>query len=169
MITLFTRVSAEPGPGQPDRNMFNVIIDPPRRGELPRLSLMPRLPTPLLASLLLRPLPLPGTTLLPGQRRIVRRRQRTVRRITLQQPLVLIDPLAQRRDLRQQPERQLNRRLAARPSDPLRIRNPHTRKIPCVLKESSRSPRPHVNAYASHALAQRVDGSVEVERASSAW
>jgi hypothetical protein len=26
-----------------------------------------------------------------------------------------------------------------------------------------------VNAYASHALAQRVDGSVEVERASSAW
>ena len=60
---------------------------------------------------------------------------------------MLIDPLPQQRDLRQQPQHQLNRRLTTRPRDPLRIRNPHKRKTPCAVKESSRSPRPHVNAY----------------------
>jgi AraC-like DNA-binding protein len=108
---------------------------------------MPRLTTTLLTTLLLRPLTLAGATLLPGQRRIVRRRQRTVPRITLQQTIVLINPLPQRGDLRQQAEHQLNRRLTTRPRDTLRIRNTHERKIPCALKESSRSPRPHVNAY----------------------
>lgn len=60
---------------------------------------------------------------------------------------MLIHPLTQRTDLRQQPEHKLNRRLPTSPSDPFRIRNTHERKIPCATKESSRSPRPHVNAY----------------------
>ena len=127
--------------------MLNVIIDPLGCGKLPALALMPRLPATLLTTLLLRTLTLPRATLLPGQRRIVRRRQRTVRRITLQQPIVLIHPLPQRPDLRQQSKHQLNRGLSTRPRDPFRIRNTHERKIPCDLKESSRSPRPHVNAY----------------------
>ena len=120
---------------------------------------MPRLPAALLTTLLLRSLALPRATLLTRQRRIVRRRQRTVRRITLQKPIVLIHPLPQRGDLRQQPEHQLNRRLTTRPSDPFRIRNTHDRKIPCALKESSRSPRPHVNAYPAavhHGQAQQL-------------
>jgi MFS family permease len=128
--------------------MLDVIIDPLGRDHLPALALMPRLSTTLLTTLLLRPLTLASATLLPGQRRIVRRRQRTIRRITLQQAIVLINPLPQRGDLRQQAEHQLNRRLTTRPRDTLRIRNTHERKIPCALKESSRSPRPHVNAYA---------------------
>ena len=127
--------------------MINVIIEPPRRDHLPGLALMPRLPTTLLTTLLLRALSLAGATLLPGQRWIVRRSQRTVRRIALQQAIVLIDPLPQRRDLRQQPEHQLPRRLPAGQSDSFRVRNTHDRKIPCVAKESSRSPRRHVNAY----------------------
>ena len=104
-----------PAPAR-DRNMLNVIIDPLRRGHLPGLALMPRLPAALLTTLLLGSLALAGATLLTGQRRIVRRRQRTVRRIPLQQAIVLIDPLPQRGDLRQQPEHQLNRRLTTRPA-----------------------------------------------------
>jgi hypothetical protein len=143
---LLAAVKPTPAPAA-HRNMINVIIDPLRYGELPGPALMPRLPAALLTTLLLGSLALTRATLLTGQRWIVRRRQRTVRRITLQQPIVLIHPLPQRRDLRQQPKHQLNRRLTTRPSDPLRIRNTHERKIPCALKESSRSPRPHVNAY----------------------
>ena len=139
--------------------MLNVIIDPLGCGKLPALALMPRLPATLLTTLLLRTLTLPRATLLPGQRRIVRRRQRTVRRITLQQPIVLIHPLPQRPDLRQQSKHQLNRGLSTRPRDPFRIRNTHERKIPCDLKESSRSPRPHVNAYANKIFIAGIDGS----------
>jgi len=116
---------------------------------------MPRLPAALLTTLLLGSLALAGATLLPGQRWIVRRRQRTVRRIALEQAIMLIDPLPQRRDLRQEAEHQLNRRFPARARDPFRIRNPHERKIPCDLKESSRSPRPYVNAYRSAAVRDR--------------
>jgi len=59
---------------------------------------------------------------------------------------MLIQPLAQLPDLRQQPEHELHRGLTTSPSDPFRIRDPHDRKIPCNPKESSRSPRPHLNA-----------------------
>ena len=127
--------------------MLNVSINPLRPRHLPGLALMPRLPAALLASLLLRTFALASATLLAGQRRIVRRRLGTVRRILLQQAVVLINPLTQRGDLRQQPEHQLPRRFPARQSDPFSIHNPHERKIPCALKESSRSSRPHVNAY----------------------
>ena len=81
---------------------------------------------------------------------------------------MLIHPLPQRRDLRQQAEHQLNRRPSTRPGDPLRVRNPHERKIPCAPKESFRSPRPHLNAYVGslveelqvtvHERIQGVDG-----------
>jgi transposase len=60
---------------------------------------------------------------------------------------VLINALTQRRDLGQQPEHQLHRRLPARPRDSLCLFDAHNRKIPCARKESSRSPRPHLNAY----------------------
>ena len=130
-----------------ERNMRNVIIDPLRCGELPGLALMPRLPAALLTQRLLRPTTRLLPPLLTGHRRIIRRRLRAVARVLLEQPLVLIHPLPQRGDLRQQPKHQLNRRLTTRPSDPLRIPNTHERKIPCALKESSRSPRPHLNAY----------------------
>ncbi len=65
---------------------------------------------------------------------------------------MLIHPLPQHDDLRQQPEDQLNRRLPTRPSDPFGIRNMHERKIPCIAQESSQSPRPHLNAYAGIVL-----------------
>jgi hypothetical protein len=61
---------------------------------------------------------------------------------------MLIQPLAQLPDLRQQPEHEFHRRLTTSPSDPFRIRDPHDRKIPCNPKESFRSPRPHLNACA---------------------
>ena len=59
---------------------------------------------------------------------------------------MLIDPPAQLPDLRQHPEHELHRRLTTSPSDPLHIRNPHKRKIQCIRKEPSQSPRPHLNA-----------------------
>src|SRR5450755_2794712 len=89
---LLAAIETMPAPAA-RRNMVNVIIDPPGRDHLPGLALMPWLPTALLTTLLLRALPLPRATLLTSQRRIIRRRQRTVRRITLQQTIVLIDPL----------------------------------------------------------------------------
>ena len=59
---------------------------------------------------------------------------------------MLLHPLTQRGDLRQQPEHQLPRRLPTRQRNPFSIRHSHERKIPCAREESSRSPR-HVNAY----------------------
>jgi hypothetical protein len=60
---------------------------------------------------------------------------------------MLIDALAQHRDLDQQPEHQLTRRLSTRHRNRCCLLDAHKRKIPCAKKESSRSHRPHLNAY----------------------
>ena len=138
---LLTAVKSTPAPAT-DRNMVNVIIDPLRCGEFPGLALMPRLPAALLTTLPLGSLALSARDAADGSTADRSTAPTNCPRITLQQPIVLIHPLPQRGDLRQQPQHQLNRRLTTRPSDPLRIRNTHERKIPCALKESSRSPRP---------------------------
>lgn len=85
------------------------------------------LPTGL-AQRLLRPPTRLSPPLLTRHRRITRRRQRTVGRVTPQQALVLVHPLTQRSDLRQQPKHQLPRRLHTRQRNRLSIRHTHKRE-----------------------------------------
>lgn len=129
------------------RQVLKALVDTLGRCDLARLALVARLAA-WLAQRRLRALARQRAALLARQRRITRRRQRAVRRIALQQPLVLIDALAQRRNLGQQPEHQHHRGLPARSRHPFCLLDAHKRKIPCARKESSRSRRPHLNAYA---------------------
>ncbi len=158
---LLTAIKPVPAPARHGK-MLKALLHSLRCGQLAGPALMTRLPASLtlLSALLLqaplRPLTRQRATLLTSQRRIVRRRQRTIRRIALEQPLVLIHPLAQHRDLSQQPKHQLACRLPTSQRNPLRIPNVHERKIPCAAQESSQSPRPHLNAYAALAMARRL-------------
>ena len=145
--TLLAAVETVPATAAPGQ-MLQALIDALWRSHLPRLALMAGLAARL-AQRRLRALARQRASLLTRQRRITRRRQRAVRRVALEQPLVLVNALTQLGDLRQQPQHQLHRRLAPGPRHLLGFLDPHNCRIPCTEKDSSRSPRPRLNAYAA--------------------
>jgi hypothetical protein len=105
----------------------------------------------LALKLLLRALPRQLPALLARQRRIRRRRHRTVTRVAVHLPLELLDPLLQPGHLTQpvkQPQHQLARGLPTRQCDRFRLASLHDRKIPSTKKESCSQSRDHLNAYA---------------------
>jgi hypothetical protein len=109
----------------------------------------------LTLQLLLRALTRELPTLLTRQRRIRRRRQRTVTRIAAQLPPEFLDLLPQPRHLVERVEQhhdQLARGLPSRHRDHLGSRSIHERKIPFAEKEPCRSRRHPVNAYQLHAV-----------------
>jgi hypothetical protein len=134
------------------------------------LASLPALALQLLLRAVTRQLP----TLLTRQRRIRRRRHRTVARGAVHLPLELLDPLLQPRHLLhrpddltghvKQPDHQLARRFPASQRDRFRLRSIHDRNIPSIQKESCSPPRHHLNAYGSLGS---TSGEVEIPAAAS--
>ena len=104
---------------------------------------------PLALQLPLRALPRQLTALLSRQRRIRRRRHRTVARGAVHLPLKLLEPLLQPSHLVQrikQPDNQRPCRLPTSHRDRFRLDPIHDRRIPSIQKESCSPPRHHLNA-----------------------
>ena len=124
-----------------------------RLGRRPAGTLMTRLPAltarfaPLALQLLLRALPRQLTALLSRQRRIRRRRHRTVARGAVHLPLKLLEPLLQPSHLVQrikQPDNQRPCRLPTSHRDRFRLDPIHDRRIRSIQKESCSPPRHHL-------------------------
>jgi len=117
--------------------MHATLIHALRRDQLTRLALMTGLAAGLAHRTLIR-IARRTPALSPRLRRIRRRRLRAVARITTHPPLKLLDAVTQSRNLRdllQQPNHKLPRRLAAPQRDHLELLPPHTCTIPCITQE----------------------------------
>jgi hypothetical protein len=148
--------AVEPMPAAAALGQMNqALVDSTRRGELARLALVAGLAAGL-AHRALVSLTREQETLGSRLRRIRGRRLRAVARISIDPALELLNALKQHRQLRdllQQLDHELPRRLAAAQRDRLDLILPHGCKIPCIPQEPCPASRHPLNAYEKRSIA----------------